>query len=139
MTRHVALLVALSPALASLALCVVANWGALRSVYVANVVGPVRSALRSRAHVGTLISVSSGILVAGPVVTALYWSKNGQQPWDQPIAIAMSVVVAMVTILLSRRLAELDRAHETEQRAQHAAVLRALEAQQEVSTRPPVA
>lgn len=131
MLRHVALLVALSPALASAALCVVANWGALRSLYAAKVVDPVRSALRSRAHVSTLISVSSGLLVAGPVVTVLYWSRNAQQPWDQPIAMAMCLVVGVVTVLLSRRLAELEKAQDVEQRAQHAAVLKALERSRE--------
>lgn len=122
MHRHVALLVALSPALASAALCVLANWGALRSLYAAKVVDPVRSALRSRAHVSTLINVSSGLLVAGPVVTVVYWSKDAQQPWDQPIAMAMCLVVGVVTVLLSRRLAELERVQDAEQRALFAAL-----------------
>ncbi len=122
MRCHVALLVALSPALASAALCVVANWGALRSLYAAKVVDPVRSALKSRAHVSTLINVSAGLLVAGPVVTVVYWSKDAQQPWDQPIAMAMCLVVGVVTVLLSRRLAELERIQDAEQRALLAAL-----------------
>lgn len=105
---HVEILVVLAPAILSSVLCVVANTGALRRLYAALVVGPARAVSQSSAHLNTLINVSVGITLAGPLVSVLY-GPNSAPLWE-PLPLVLTIVFGATTVRLSKMAAQLERA-----------------------------
>lgn len=125
MERFHALLVALSPALACVALCVVANMGALRSVFAAYVMNPLLQLLASREHVSTIIGVTTNVMFVGAAVGVLYGS-NGETLLDRRLGVLVGLFCGLLLVRLSRQADILAR---NEAKAQaHAARVAAREA-----------
>jgi hypothetical protein len=125
---HADLLVVLAPALACLVLCIVANLGALRSLFVVQVKTPMKAMLANREHVNTLLSLATNLVFVGSGVGVFYGSDGGTV-LDQQLGALAGLLGGFAAVRLSRHASALARKEKQEEaQAVEAAVREALRA-----------